>query len=153
MIKYALICDQHHTFEGWFSNSGDFDAQKKRKLVSCPICNSLKVEKTLMAPQVSTTKARDKNLTPTPDHSLTATNSPTSAQYQQAIAEIRKMRDHVQANSENVGNKFPEEARKIHYGEADKRGIYGQASPNDVKELVEEGVEIMPFPELPEDKN
>ena len=147
MIKYSLICKQQHAFEGWFSNSKDFDDQKKRGLVTCPFCDTPSIEKSLMAPAVSTQKSN------APSESEVVTNAPVTKEYADAMNKIREIRDQVQANSENVGNKFPEEARKIHYGEAEKRGIYGEASPDDVKELVEEGVEIVPLPVLPEDKN
>ncbi len=147
MIKYSLICKQQHAFEGWFSNSADFDKQKKRGLVTCPFCDTPSIEKSLMAPAVSTQKSM------VPNETEAVTNAPVTKEYSDAINKIREIRDQVQANSENVGNNFPEEARKIHYGEAEKRGIYGEASPDDVKELVEEGVEIVPLPVLPEDKN
>ena len=147
MIKYSLTCKQQHTFEGWFSNSKDFDDQKQRGLVTCPFCDTPSIEKSLMAPAVSTRKSNVRNETGS------ATNAPITKEYTDAMNKIREIRDQVQANSENVGNKFPEEARKIHYGEAEKRGIYGEASPDDVKELVDEGVEIVPLPVLPEDNN
>ena len=150
MIKYSLICKQHHAFEGWFSNSKDFDDQIKRGLVTCPFCDTPSIEKSLMTPAVS----MQKSIAPSEANETgSATNAPVTKEYTEAMNKIREIRDQVQANSENVGNKFPEEARKIHYGEAEKRGIYGEASPDDVKELVDEGVEIMPLPVLPEDKN
>ncbi len=146
MIKFTLACDAGHDFEGWFGNSEEFDAQLKRDLVSCPICGSLKVEKALMAPSVSTSRTRTKI--------QEKINVATVNESRQAMfAELKEMRDKFTANAEDVGEKFPEEARKIHYGESEERGIYGEASPEDVKDLVEEGVKIAPLPVLPEDKN
>lgn len=153
MIKYALICDKQHEFEGWFSNGHDFDAQKKRGLVNCPFCESSKIEKALMAPSVSTSKSKKGAVVPSQPNTAIAANPEVEKQFKELTAQIRKFRDDVETNSENVGDKFSEEARKIHYGEAEKRGIYGQASAKDVKSLVEEGVEVLPLPELPEDKN
>ena len=142
MIKFNLACDNNHTFEAWFSSSSDFDDQKERKLVSCPHCNSLDVEKALMVPAVSTSRAKDKKQQMLMNQAQA-----------EAMNNIRKMVEDVKANSEDVGDKFPEEARKIHYGEADARGIFGKASLNDVHELVEEGVDILPLPDVPEDQN
>ncbi len=146
MIKFTLACDAGHNCEGWFGNSEEFDAQLARDLVSCPVCGSLKVEKALMAPSVSTSRTRTKI--------QEKINVATVNESRQAMfAELKEMRDKITANAEDVGEKFPEEARKIHYGESEERGIYGEASAEDVKDLVEEGVKIAPLPVLPEDKN
>ena len=157
MIKYSLICDKEHSFEGWFSSSGDFDTQQKRGLVTCPFCNSGNITKSLMAPSISTSKTKTAppgaSQEETPDNLPVTTTTQIPAQVGELITKMREWRTQIQANSENVGTKFPEEARKIHYGEAEKRGIYGQASVHDVKELTEEGVEVMPLPVLPEDRN
>lgn len=142
MIRYALICDKGHHFEGWFSESGDFDRQKASGYLSCPACGSLDVSKVLMAPSVST--ARQKEAV----HALAVTEVQKAAMatLKEAVASIR-------ANSEDVGERFPEEARKIHYGEAEARGIIGEASIAEVKALVDEGIEIAPLPVLPDDVN
>ncbi|MBC7312739.1 MAG: DUF1178 family protein [Rhizobium sp.] len=142
MIRYALICDKGHDFEGWFSESGDFDRQKASGYLSCPACGSLEVSKVLMAPSVST--ARQKEAV----HALAVTEVQKAAMatLKEAVASIR-------ANSEDVGDRFPEEARKIHYGEAEARGIIGEASIAEVKALVDEGIEIAPLPVLPDDVN
>ncbi len=146
MIKFTLACEAGHDFEGWFGSSEDFDAQIKRDLVSCPYCGAVKVEKALMAPSVSTSKTKqiiqDKI-------NVASVNKGRQAMF----AELKEMRDKITANAENVGERFPEEARKIHYGESEERGIYGEASSEDVKDLVEEGVKIAPLPVLPDDKN
>ena len=169
MIKYSLICDKEHAFEGWFSNSQDFDSQKHRNLVTCPYCDSSKISKTLMAPSISTSKAKrpdnipanssvengtDKEAgKPDSDEAVVGTNANIPAAYNEMVEKMRELRNHIQANAENVGTKFPEEARKIHYGETEKRGIFGRASAEDVEELMEEGVEVMALPVLPEDSN
>lgn len=164
MIKFALHCEAGHEFEGWFSGNDEFDDQKSRGLVTCPICDSARVSKSLMAPSVSTSRskkavaqqdmmqAHQAEISPAAEEA-TPTVASVPALPPQMVDKFRELRDHVKANAEDVGDKFSEEARKIHYGESEKRGIYGQAKPEDVKELVEEGVEIMPLPTLPEDKN
>lgn len=142
MINFTLACEAGHEFEGWFSSSQDFAEQRARKLVTCPICGSLKVEKSLMAPSVSTSKTKDKINVAKVDKTRQA-----------LFAEMKQMRDKITANAEDVGERFPEEARKIHYGESEERGIYGEASVEDVKDLVDEGVKIAPLPILPDDAN
>ena len=143
MIKYALSCENGHEFEGWFSNSADFDEQKKRNLLTCPQCDSSAISKMLMSPQVGpSTKGKD--LVPV------AAANPMQAQM---VEKIRQLKREIEKNADNVGEKFPEEARKIHYGEAEARGIYGKASLQEAAELAEEGVEFLPLPELPEEKN
>ncbi len=157
MIKYSLICDKEHAFEGWFSSSQDFDAQKHRNLVTCPYCDSPKINKKLMAPSISTSKAKSPKIVDGDNNQaneiVAGTDGQVPVAYSDMMNKMRDLRNHIQANSEDVGNKFTDEARKIHYGEAEKRGIYGQASASDVKELVEEGVEVMALPVLPEDRN
>ena len=144
MIKYALICDKAHEFEAWFGSSDDYDQQRKRGFVDCPICGSNQVEKMLMAPSVSGTKKSTSSDVPM----TTMPQMPA-----EMVEKLREIKQHVEANSENVGDKFPEEARKIHYGEAEARGIYGKASVEEAVSLAEEGVDVMPIPELPEEKN
>ncbi len=141
MIRFSLACDHDHDFDGWFRNNEDFEKQKKRGLVSCPVCNSAKVEKALMAPSVQTASKRE---------SVALT---MSAEQKQLMGKLKELADKVKENADYVGDKFAEEARKIHFGETDPRGIYGEASPGDVKELLEDGVEIMPLPTIPEDTN
>ena len=149
MIKYSLICDSEHEFEAWFGSSDDFDKQAKRGFVECPVCGSSKVEKMLMAPSVSgTRKSTDQT------EKLPVAAMPAAPQIPAELVEqFRQFKKHVEANAENVGDKFPEEARKIHYGETEARGIYGQASVEEAAELMQEGVGVMPIPQLPEDKN
>jgi hypothetical protein len=142
MIKFNLACDQRHDFEAWFSSSADFDDQQTKALVTCPVCGSTKVEKALMVPAVSTGRSQDKK-----QQKLAADAR------QEVMSNIREMVNHVESNTEDVGTRFSEEARKMHYGESQARGIRGQASMDEVHELVDEGVEIVPIPELPDEKN
>jgi hypothetical protein len=141
MIRFSLACDHDHDFDGWFRNNDDFDKQKKRGLVSCPICGSSKVEKALMAPSVQTARKREK------------VALSIGAEQKQLMGKLKELTDKLKENADYVGDKFPEEARKIHFGEADPRGIYGEASREEVKELLEDGVEILPLPTIPDDTN
>jgi len=141
MIHFTLLCEQEHEFEGWFRNNEDFEAQTARNLVSCPVCGSLKVGKALMAPSVSTSRAKEKIAV-----------GMGEAQ-RKIIEQMRELSRKVRENADYVGDKFAEEARKIHFGETDPRGIYGEASREEVTSLVEEGIEIMPLPVFPEDRN
>lgn len=142
MIKFNLICDKQHDFEAWFSSSSDFDDQKIAGFVTCPMCGSCEVEKALMVPAVSTSRRQENKQ-----------QMIKNAAQQEAMKTIQKMVAEVKENSENVGDKFPEEARKMHYGESDNRGIYGKASQEDVRELVDEGIDVMPLPDLPDKAN
>jgi hypothetical protein len=149
MIRYTLECEKGHGFDGWFSNSEAFDRQAKRSLVTCPECGSTNVSKSIMAPNVSTTKGRE--VTPM---ATTAPEDPKIAKARKEVAAaMRKLRETVEANAEYVGPRFAEEARKIHYEETERRGIYGEASLSDVKELHDEGIECHPLPVLPEEQN
>lgn len=142
MIRYSLVCDNAHDFEGWFSGSADFDRQVEAGLLTCPVCNSAAISKSLMAPSVSTARKKEEKQAVAMDIAQ-----------KRVMAKIREAVAAIKANAEDVGEKFPEEARKIHYGEADARGIIGQASFADVRELIEEGIEVAPLPALPEDAN
>lgn len=141
MIRFSLNCDRDHEFEGWFRNGDDFETQKKRGFVSCPVCGSSKVDKALMAPSVSTGRKREQI-------ALAAGET-----QRKMMAQLREMTKQVRENADYVGDNFAEEARKIHFGETDPRGIYGEASGDEVKALLEDGVEVMPLPEFPEDRN
>lgn len=141
MISFSLTCENAHEFEGWFRSNDDFQTQKKRKLVGCPVCGSHKVEKALMAPAVSTSRKQEKI--------ALAMN----AQQREALTQLKALSEKIRENADYVGDKFAEEARKIHFGETEARGIYGEATPDEAKSLVEEGVEFMPIPVFPEDRN
>jgi hypothetical protein len=154
MIRYALVCGCRHEFESWFSNSAAYDKQAARGLVTCPACGSANVEKAIMAPRLS--GARKAKAAPEPVTTPPAPSSPVamiSPQESELRAKLKELRDHLTKNADNVGKKFPEEARKMHYGEIEHRSIYGEASPEDVKTLHEEGIEFHPLPVLPEDRN
>jgi len=142
LIRYSLHCKEAHLFEGWFSGSADFESQLERGFISCPVCNSSEVSKALMAPSVSTGRQKDATRTLTMD-----------AAQKDVLAKIKETLATIKANAEDVGDKFPEEARKIHYGEAQERGIIGQASLQEAKALLEEGIEVAPLPILPDDIN
>jgi hypothetical protein len=153
VIRYALRCDSNHSFESWFADSAAYDKQAKRGLVGCPECGSTKVEKAIMAPQLANTRKRgEPAVAPAASREKTpvAMLSPQEKELRQKLKEIR---DHLTKNSEHVGPKFPEEARKMHYGEIAHRSIYGEASPEQAKELAEEGIEFHPLPVLPDERN
>ena len=145
MIKYALACDKGHTFESWFADSAAYDKQAKRGLVSCPQCGSAKVEKAIMAPRLSGTRKRATSLDVAvpQDKAPVAVMSPVE---QELRSKLKELREHIVKNADNVGEKFPEEARKIHYGETPDRHIYGEATHKEAQELLEEGVDVAPLP-------
>ena len=159
MIRYTLACDKGHQFESWFADSSAYDKQAKRKLVSCPVCGSAKVDKAIMAPRVSTSKKRAKSdqlAAASAPEAPAAENTPVamiSPQEQEFRTKLKELREHLTKNSDNVGKKFPEEARKMHYGEIEHRSIYGEATPKDAKEMLDEGIEFSPIPVLPDERN
>jgi hypothetical protein len=167
MIRYALTCDRDHAFESWFQNSAAYDKQKKRGLVACPVCGSAKVDKAIMAPRLGRTDVVDPkppSPTPAPSPPLQPAPMPPIPSPKTAVAimssherelrqKLKELRDHVTKNASYVGQRFPEEARKIHYGETEHRSIYGEASPEDAKAMHEEGIEFHPLPVLPDDQN
>jgi hypothetical protein len=182
MIRYALNCTDGHVFESWFQNSAAFDKQKKRGLVTCPICGTGKVEKAIMAPQLARTDvdrpAPVQPPSPPPSNHPAATPAMPplppvpavtpamppvpagkssvaimSRQERELRQKLKELRDHVTKNANYVGGRFPEEARKMHYGEIEHRSIYGEASADDAKALHEEGIEFHPLPILPDDQN
>lgn len=163
MIRYALVCDAGHDFDGWFRSSGDFDAQAARGLVTCVHCGSVKVAKALMAPAVTGTK-KSKPLDGSAPETEVAVPAPApmpapvpvvapDPRQLALMAVMRHIRETVEKTAENVGDKFAAEARRIHDGEAEERGIFGQATPEEVKDLIEDGIEIFPMPVLPEERN
>jgi hypothetical protein len=159
MIRYTLRCECGHAFESWFQSSSAYDSQAKRKLVTCPACESVKVEKAIMAPQIVSKKGRE-GAAPAPATPVTSTEvtAPAStpllmAQERELRAKLKELRDHIVKNADNVGERFPTEARKMHYGDIEHRPIYGEASPDEARALVEEGVEVTPLPVLPDDRN
>ena len=154
MIRYTLRCEQDHSFESWFQSSGAYDSQVRRKLVSCPVCGSAKVEKAIMAPRIVGKKGRDKAPVETPAEApASESTSLMMAQERELRAKIKELRDHIVKNADNVGERFPNEARAMHYGDKEHRPIYGEASPEEARSLIDEGVEVSPLPVLPDDRN
>jgi hypothetical protein len=156
MIRYNLRCERDHAFESWFQSSSAYETQEKRKLVNCPVCGSAKVERAIMAPQIVSKKGRDAAV-PAPA-AATEVTAPAStplmmAQERELRAKLKELRDHIVKNADNVGERFPNEARKMHYGDIEHRPIYGEASPEEARSLIEEGVEVSPLPVLPDDRN
>jgi hypothetical protein len=147
MIHYDLICDQGHAFDGWFRDSAAYDAQAAQGLVSCSACGSTDVQKQIMAPGIP---VRSNRRGDTPQKVMAG---PVDPRLQMMMQMVREMRRHVEENAEYVGDRFAEEARKIHFAEAPERGIYGEATPEDARTLVEEGISVFPLPRLPEDGN
>ncbi len=141
MILYALACDQGHEFEGWFGSSADYDDQAARGLLECPVCGSKGVGKQIMAPRLAGTKKRGE-----PE----AGAGHKRQMMMEAMAQVRR---HVEDNFDYVGDTFAREARAIHEGKSEDRGIYGEATPAEVKGLVEDGVPVAPLPPAPPKKD
>lgn len=157
MIRYTLHCDKAHEFDSWFPSSASYDDQRARKLVVCPVCGSTRIDKTVMAPQVARRdRAPDRPAAPAPDAARPAGEAAVAmvSPAEQALrARIRELRDHLMKHADPVGDRFAEEARKIHYGEVEYRSIYGSATPEEARELAEEGIDFYPLPALPDDRN
>jgi hypothetical protein len=152
VIRYALQCEARHGFESWFSNSAAFDRQAARGLVTCPLCGSAKVEKAIMAPALGA-GGRDAVPAPAPAEPEKTPVAIVSKEEGELRKKLKELRDHVVKNADYVGEKFPEEARRMHYGEIEHRSIYGEASPNAASALAEEGIEFHPLPRLPDEQN
>lgn len=181
MIRYSLVCDNAHGFEAWFRNSADYDLQSSKGLVSCPVCGSPLVSKALMAPAVATAEKRAErqeaariaaaaggaetksipqaevpSAAPAPMPASDASNAaliPSDARHAELVGKLRELRELMTANADYVGASFAEEARKMHYGEADHRNIYGETNPDDAQALIEEGINILALPVLPDERN
>jgi hypothetical protein len=160
MIHYNLRCERGHPFESWFQSSSAYESQERRRLVSCPTCGSAKVERAIMAPQIVSKKGRESTEpapAPVPAATTEVTNPASTpllmAQERELRAKLKELRDHIVKNADNVGERFPNEARKMHYGDIEHRPIYGEASPDEARALIEEGVEVTPLPVLPDDRN
>jgi hypothetical protein len=136
MIRYALACANAHAFEGWFASSADYDDQAARRLVECPVCGVGEVRKQIMAPAVVGGKKRE----------LSGPDPKMRAMMMEAVGKVRR---HVEENFDYVGDAFAKEARAIHDGTSEDRAIYGEASPKEVKALVEDGIKVAPLPALP----
>jgi hypothetical protein len=155
MIRYKLRCELGHLFESWFQSSAAYESQERRKLVSCPVCGSSKVERAVMAPQiVSKTGGDSTALVPAAEAApAPASTSLVLAQERELRVKLKELRDHIVRNADNVGERFANEARKMHYGDIEHRPIYGEASPDEARSLIDEGVEVSPLPVLPDDRN
>jgi hypothetical protein len=157
MIRYNLRCERGHAFESWFQSSSAYESQHKRKLVTCPACDSTKVEKAIMAPQIARKKNKSGAAAEPGAGSTEISTSPSTplmmAQERELRTKLKELRDHVVKNADNVGERFPNEARKMHYGDIEHRPIYGEASPEEARSLIDEGVEVMPLPTRPDDRN
>ncbi|MEX0628601.1 MAG: DUF1178 family protein [Cucumibacter sp.] len=141
MIQYALVCENDHHFEGWFRNADGYEQQSARRALECPICTSSDIHKALMAPSVSRANSEKVSL---------STGHPEQAEIRQAM---RRLRNKLTSETEYVGDRFADEARKIHFREVASRGIYGEATPEEVGGLIEDGIDFMPLPNLPEEHN
>jgi len=139
VIHFNLCCDHHHRFDGWFRSNEDYEKQHHAGLISCPICGSTKVDKALMTPALAQASKKD--------------TAPTQDQEQAFWKKWHEMARRLRKNADYVGKDFAEQARKIHFGEVEPRSIYGEAQATEVTSLLEDGIEIMPLPPLPEDKN
>jgi hypothetical protein len=163
MIKYQLICDQNHEFEGWFQASAAFDAQAESGLLRCPLCDSDQVKRALMTPNLASPKRRKAiepplaDLAPKPANPTLAQQlaPPTESEQVQAfgaaLAELRQLQKKITKDCRDVGDNFAEEARKIHYGEAEADGIYGRTTHEEREALEDEGIDVLDMPWLPPD--
>ncbi|UZF91736.1 DUF1178 family protein [Bosea sp. NBC_00550] len=158
MIRYTLICDNAHEFESWFSGSASFEEQARRGFVTCPLCNSAKVERAVMAPNVARTDLGQRTAAePAAEAPAPAgTPAPMALMSDKEIAfreMLTALHSHVRENAEHVGTRFADEALKIHHGETEARAIYGEANADDARMLHEEGVDFLPLPRLPNSGN
>jgi hypothetical protein len=161
VIRYTLACERGHDFESWFKDSAAYDRQVARSLVACPNCGSTKVEKAIMAPQVAR-KDREAPKMPAapvadaPNVPAPGPPAPVAMLPPEAVElrrKIRELHETLTKNAEDVGAKFPEVARQIHYGEIDDKPIYGEATLADARDLIEEGIGLMPLPVIPDEQN
>ena len=162
MIRYALVCNDGHEFEAWFASSGEYDRLRDAGHLSCAVCGSSAIGKQLMAPAVSgTLKRQPESAEAASAASQTAVlpvqNHPVAvlpdAQRREFLRQMRELKRKIVENAEDVGERFAEEARKIHYGESARRGIFGKTTIGEAAELIEEGVEVAPLPEFPDERN
>jgi hypothetical protein len=154
MIRFQLQCKRGHGFDGWFASNDAFETQAKRGLIDCPHCGDTAISKGLMAPSVVTGRrkaARAEAVDTEP--SAADASFALSSEQAEAMAKLRELARQVRANTDHVGRQFAEEARKIHFGETEHRAIHGEASADEVRGLLEDGVPIAPLPALPEDLN
>jgi hypothetical protein len=139
MIVFNLICGNDHRFEGWYASTAEFERQQQATLLNCPLCGSTEINKGLHAPYINSGNSQQprERESPVPE---------APAQYVNRSDDLVRLVEHLIANTEDVGDRFPEEARKIHYQESPERKIRGQASADEVEELREEGIEVVAVP-------
>ena len=142
MIKYTVRCGEGHEFEGWFKDSASFDVQSLAGDIECPMCGNVDVVKAPMAPSI----AKKGRVTPN------QTEARAREVAEKILEAVNTMREHVEDNCDYVGEQFASEARRIHYGDADERGIYGEASDDETEELLDEGIEVYRLPKAPKGK-
>ena len=158
MISFNLRCDKDHEFQAWFASGAAFEKQREIMLLSCPVCASNKIEKSLMAPSVRTTKGREVVSPNQSDQDETVNAaSKMPAEIVEAHEQMRELAQKVarelKKNSEDVGDRFADEARKVHLGESEERPIHGRATLEEAADLHEDGIDFIPLPDLPESKN
>lgn len=156
MIKYALVCDAAHEFESWFPGSESYEEQARRGFVECPFCQSTKVSKAIMAPNVARKdRASPETEPPAPPAAPAAPQAVAllDERQQHLRAMMRELHEKIVATSDDVGDAFPEEARKMHEGETPARSIRGVASFEEARSLLEDGIPVLPIPDLPEERN
>ncbi|WP_420393101.1 DUF1178 family protein [Acuticoccus sp.] len=164
MIRYALRCPDDHRFEGWFGSSTAFDRQRASAQLACPVCGSSEVDRALMAPAVvgparaHAVEADDAPTADAPAPPLASDGPPATValldeKAQKLRALLRSVREAAKAHGVDVGRRFPDEARRMHYGETEHRGIYGEADLHEARALLEEGIDIIPLPMLPDERN
>ena len=142
MIKFDLVCENDHIFEVSFDDSNSYEIQKKKKLIECPFCNSLKISKSVMAPNISNKSS-----------STMKTINKQNKLFSNYNKQINKIKSEIEKNFKYVGKKFPEEARKIYYGETKDEPIFGEATEKESKELVDEGISLVKLPFSKKEKN
>lgn len=157
MIRYSLVCGKGHGFDGWFRDSAAYDSQAADNLLACPECGAHDVEKAMMAPAVPVRSNRRGAVPAAPQGGVGRDGdaaAPAADPRAEAFREaLRALRRQVEANADYVGDRFPEEARRIYYAETEARGIYGEATADEAKALLEEGIGVLPLPVLPEEQN
>lgn len=158
MIRYALACDQAHLFETWFPSSDAYDVQEAQGLVTCPVCGSAKVDKQIMTPTIARGKtapaaSKTASAASAPDPDAAQPVALLSERERELRSMLKAVREHVTKNSDYVGERFTEEARKMHDGETPHRSIYGEASLADAKALLDDGIEVHPLPIMPGERN
>ncbi len=153
MIRYSLVCETGHRFDSWFRDSAASEAQVAGGLVECPECGSSRIEKAIMAPSIGSAGRQAESEPAQPSQPGPQPVALLSGRERELRRLLKEVREHVKKNADYVGDEFPELARQMHHEEIEKRSIYGEAQPDEVKELLEEGVEVQPLPMLPDERN